>query len=66
MKHLLVLNGQYYSGENAAENKLVFKEGRSNAVAIDERRLRYLIQTIIGWFMSGEIELKRIEVLKVV
>ncbi|KLU64039.1 hypothetical protein DEAC_c40330 [Desulfosporosinus acididurans] len=66
MKHLLVLNGEYYAVENKEENKLVFLQGRNNAVAVDERRLRYLLQTIQRWFMSGEIELKRIEVLKVV
>lgn len=66
MKSFVVLNGQYYAGENAKENKLMFLEGRENAAAIDERRLRYILRTIIGWFMSGEIELKRIEVLKVV
>ncbi|EGW36479.1 hypothetical protein [Desulfosporosinus sp. OT] len=66
MKHLLVFNGQYYAGENTEDNKLIFVSERSNAMPIDERRLRYIMQTIFNWFMAREIELKRIEVLKVV
>lgn len=64
MKSLIVLNGQYCCGENTEENKLVFIPERSKAVAVDERRLRFIDQCIFSWFMSGEIVLKRIEVLK--
>lgn len=61
---LLVLNGQYYAGENKEDNKLVFHSERSKAVAIDERRLRFIVRTIYGWFMSGEVPLQRLEILK--
>ncbi len=64
MKSLLVLNGQFYAGENAEDNILMFDRDRKKAVAVDERRLRFIIQSILRWNMSGEIELKRLEILK--
>jgi len=66
MKAIVVLNGQFYSGENTEENKLTFTPERSEAVIIDERRLRFIIKTITNWFMDGEIVLKRLEVLDIV
>ncbi|HBV87040.1 MAG TPA: hypothetical protein DEF42_10400 [Desulfosporosinus sp.] len=63
-RSLVVLNGQYYAGENKEENKLVFLPERAKAVSIDERRLRFIIQSIYYWFRSGEIELQRLEILK--
>jgi len=63
-RSLIVLNGQYYAGENKEENKLVFLPERAKAVAIDERRLRFIVQSIYYWFRSGEIELNRLEILK--
>ncbi|MCO1599770.1 hypothetical protein [Desulfosporosinus nitroreducens] len=66
MKAIVVLNGQFYSGENTEENKLTFSSKRSDAVIIDERRLRFIIKTITNWFMDEEIVLKRLEVLDIV
>lgn len=63
-RSLVVLNGQYYAGENKEENKLVFLPERAKAVAIDGRRLRFIIQSIYFWFRSGEVELQRLEILK--
>jgi 5-keto 4-deoxyuronate isomerase len=64
-RSLVVLNGQYYCGENKEDNKLVFHPERAKAVAIDERRLRFIVQSIYYWFRSGEIQLQRLEILKV-
>jgi len=66
MKAIVVLNGQFYSGENTKENKLTFSHKRSDAVIIDERRLRFIIKTITNWFMDEEIVLKRLEVQDIV
>jgi hypothetical protein len=63
-KSLVVLNGQYYCGENKEENKLVFLPERSKAIRVDERRVRFIIQSILRWNMSGEISLRRLEILK--
>jgi len=63
-RSLVVLNGQYYAGENKEDNKLVFESERAKAVAIDERRLRFIIGSIYYWFKSGEVELKRLEILR--
>ncbi len=65
VKALIVLNGQYYAGENTQENKLIFNPKRSEAVVVDERRLRFITQSILRWFMNGEIELKRLEILRI-
>lgn len=64
MKHLLVLNGKYYAGENTKENKLVFELERSKAVPVDEERLKFIVSTISGWVTDNEIQLKRLEVLR--
>lgn len=64
MKARVVLNGQYYTGENVQENKLIFSPNRSEAVVVDERRLRFITQSILRWFMDGEIVLQRLEILK--
>lgn len=64
MKHLVVLNGQYFAGKNTKDNKLVFVPDRSKAVKVDEKQLRFIIDSIYEWFMAGEIELKRVEVLE--
>ena len=64
MKAIVVMNGQFYSGEDTKENKLNFCQERANAVAVDERRVRFIVRTILGWFMSGEIKLQRLEILK--
>lgn len=65
MKAIVVMNGQFYTGENTEENKLNFSPERSKAVVVDERRLRYITQTVLRWFMGGEIELKRLEILRI-
>lgn len=65
MNAIVVLNGQFYSGENAQENKLTFSPHRSKAVVVDERRLRYITQTALRWFMGGEIVLNRFEILRI-
>lgn len=65
MKAIVVMNGQFYSGENAQENKLNFSPDRSKAVVVDERRLRFITRSVLGWFMAGEIELKRLEILEI-
>ena len=59
------MNGQFYSGENTQENKLNFSPERSKAVIVDERRLRYITQTVLNWSMWGTIELKRLEILRI-
>lgn len=64
MKAIVVLNGQYYCGENKEDNKLVFLPERAKAVAIDEKRLRFIVQSIYHWFRSGDIQLQRLEILK--
>lgn len=64
MKAIVVMNGQFYSGENAEENTLTFSQNRSEAVVVDERRVRFIIQSILRWNMSGEISLRRLEILK--
>lgn len=64
MKAIVVMNGQFYAGENAQENTLTFSPDRSKAVIVDERRLRFIVQSVLRWNMSGEIELRRLEILK--
>lgn len=66
MKAIVVLNGEFYSGENTEENTLIFSPHRKQAVVVDDRRLRYIMQTVVGWSVNGVKELKRLEVLKVV
>ena len=63
MKALIVLNGEYYAGENTKENKLVFEPERSKAVPVDERRLKFIISAISGWITDDVIKLRRLEVL---
>jgi len=65
MKAIVVLNGQFYSGENAEDNMLMFDNDRKNAIVVDERRVRFIAQSILRWFMGGTIELKRLEILEV-
>jgi len=65
MKAIIVMNGQFYSGENAEDNTLNFSPDRSNAVAVDERRVRYITQTVLNWSMWGTIELQRLEILRI-
>jgi hypothetical protein len=64
-KSIVVLNGEFYAGENTQENKLIFSPDRRKAVLVDERRERYITQTVSWWNMSGERKLKRYEVLEV-
>ena len=65
MKAIVVMNGQFYAGETVGEDhKLNFSPNRSKAVVVDERRLRYLTQVVFNWSMSGEIVLKRFEILE--
>ena len=63
MESIVVMNGQFYAGENA--NKLNFSTNRKQAVIVDERRLRYITQSVLRWSMNREIELKRFEIFKV-
>ena len=65
MKAIVVMNGEFYCGENIEKNELNFTPDRSKAVAVDERRLRYITQAVLRWFMSGVIELKRLEILRI-
>lgn len=65
MKAIVVMNGQFYSGEDTQENKLNFSPDRSKAVVVDERRLRFITRSVLGWFMAGEIQLKRLEILEI-
>lgn len=64
MKALVVLNGQYYAGENVRENKLIFNPERAKAVPVDEQRLKFIMWAISGWVTDDEIELGRIEILR--
>jgi len=65
MKAIVVMNGQFYAGENTQDNTLVFNPDRSKAVEVDERRLRYITQTVLRWSMDKVIELQRLEILKI-
>jgi len=65
VKSIVVMNGQFYSGENTKDNKLLFNPDRTKAVEVDERRLRFITQTVLRWFMNREIDLERFEILKV-
>jgi len=64
MESLIVLNGQYYCGVNAVNNKLIFKPSRSEAVALSEDMKNSILHAIFGWVMDNEIKLKRLEVLR--
>lgn len=61
---ILVVNGKFYAGENTVENVLVFSPERNEAVLIGEAGLKSVIKSVLGWVVDGEIELKRIEVLR--
>lgn len=65
MKAIIVMNGQFYTGENTEDNTLNFSPDKSKAVIVDERRLRYITQTVLRWFMGGEIVLNRFEILRI-
>jgi len=65
MKAIVVMNGQFYSGENARDNKLNFSPERSKAVVVDERRLRDITKSVFNWSLDGTIDLRRFEVLEV-
>ena len=64
-KSIVVLNGEFYAGENTQENKLIFSPDRKKAVLVDERRERFITQTASYWNMSGERKLKRLEIIEV-
>lgn len=64
MKAFVVMNGEYYCGENVEENKLNFSPDRSKAVVVDERRVSFIVQSILRWFLSGEIQMQRLEILR--
>ncbi|KUO70164.1 MAG: hypothetical protein APF81_03830 [Desulfosporosinus sp. BRH_c37] len=65
MKQLIVLNGQFYCGENKEDNKLMFDPDRSKAIEVDERRVRYIVHNIYGWYRYREIKLQRLEIIDV-
>jgi len=65
MKAIVVMNGQFYCGENAEKNTLDFTPDRSKAVVVDERRRRFITQCVLRWSMEGTIQLERFEILKV-
>lgn len=66
MKAIVVMNGEFYAGEDADyPNKLMFTPNRKKAVVVDERRLRYITQNVLRWFMGGEIVLNRLEILRI-
>jgi len=65
MKAIVVMNGQFYAGENARDNKLNFSPDRKKAVIVDDRRLRQITKSVFNWSLDGTIELRRFEVLEV-
>jgi len=65
MKAIVVMNGQFYAGENTKGDMLNFSPDRKRAVKVDDRRLRFITQSVLRWFMNGEIELKRLEIIRI-
>ena len=64
-KAIIVMNGQFYCGETVGEDhKLNFSPERSKAVEVDQRRLRYIVNSILRWFMADNIKLQRLEILE--
>lgn len=65
MSKVWVLNGKFYAGANNIENTLMFTPKRPKALPVDELELGVALRAVFGWIESGEIALKRIEVLDV-
>ncbi|HBV87021.1 MAG TPA: hypothetical protein DEF42_10305 [Desulfosporosinus sp.] len=64
MKALVVLNGQYFAGKNELDNKLIFEPERTKAMPVDDKDLKFIVQTVAGWVADNEIELHRLEILR--
>lgn len=63
MKAIVVMNGQFYAGQN--DNKLNFSPDRKEAVIVDDRRLRDITKAVFNWGLDGAVDLRRFEVLEV-
>ena len=62
---IVVVNGKFYAGKDA-ENKLILKDKRSEAVVIkDLDEFKVVVGAILCRMMSDQFELKRVEVLDV-
>jgi len=60
---IIVMNGQFYSGETSEPRQINFTPDRKKAVEVDERRARYIVRNILGWFMAENFPLQRLEIL---
>ena len=65
MKAIVVMNGEFYAGENVEDNKLNFSPDRKKAVMVDDIRLRFITQSVLNWSINGTIKLKRFEILEI-
>jgi len=62
---IVVVNGKFYAGKDA-DNKLILKDKRSEAVVIkDLDEFKVVVGAILCRMMSDQFELKRVEVLDV-
>jgi len=65
MNKIVVVNGKFYAGKDA-DNKLILKDKRSEAVVIkDLDEFKVVVGAILCRMMSDQFELKRVEVLDV-
>jgi len=63
-KQVIVMNGQFYCGETLEPRQINFTPDRKKAVEVDERRLRYIVRNILGWFMAENFPLQRLEIIR--
>ena len=61
---IIVLNGEYYAGRNNDENLMILEKRKSDAKILAKSEMCYVLQSILHGVMNGEIDLKRIEVLR--
>ena len=61
---IIVMNGQFYSGETLNPRQINFSPDRKKAVEVDERRARYIVRNILGWFMAENFPLQRLEIIR--
>lgn len=61
---IIVMNGQFYSGETTEPRQINFTPDRKKAVEVDERRARYIVRNILGWFMAENFPLQRLEIIR--
>jgi len=64
IRSLIVMNGQFYSGETLEPRQINFTPDRKQAVEVDERRARYIVRNILGWFMAKNFPLQRLEIIR--